>query len=155
MQISQVLLPHETLPRSASSVIFNFERTNLSRYVFGLRKAICGGLGNTAFTSDFCTCRCAIFNTSKTIFNAAWNVNTRVILSSWCFGHFQGGCFCQLSLLSEFLVTWFQIWIPYLSTAILNVTVSVVNQIHLKKSVSCKLLGHTVLSIYKLIYGMM
>ena len=42
LQISQVLLPHETLPRSASSVIFNFERTNLSRYVFGLRKAICG-----------------------------------------------------------------------------------------------------------------
>ena len=88
MQISQLHLPHGKLPRSASSVNFNFEQTNLSR-VFGLRKDIRGGLCNTAFsTGDFCTCRCALFNTSKTIFNAGWKVNTRVILSSWCFGRF-------------------------------------------------------------------
>ena len=42
------------MSRSASSVNFNFERTNLSRNVFGLRKAIRGGLGNTACnTGDF------------------------------------------------------------------------------------------------------
>ena len=77
------------MSRSASSVNFNFERTNLSRNVFGLRKATRGGLGKTAFSkSVFCTCRCALFDTSKTICNAVRKVNTRLILSSWCFGRF-------------------------------------------------------------------
>ena len=50
LQISQLPLPHGKLPHPVSSVNFNFERTNLSRNVFGLRKAIRGGLGNTAFS---------------------------------------------------------------------------------------------------------
>ena len=50
LQTSQLPLPHGKLPRSALSVNFNFERTNFSRNVFGLRKAIRGCLGNTAFS---------------------------------------------------------------------------------------------------------
>ena len=104
MQISQLPLPHGKLPHSASSVNFNFERTNLSRNVFGLRKPIRGGLGNTTFsTIDFCTWRCALFNTSKTIFNAEWKVSTRVILSSWCFGRFLRRLF--LSIKFTFLIS--------------------------------------------------
>ena len=141
MQISQLPLPHGKLPRSTLSVKFNFERTNLSR------KAIRGGLGNTAFsTGDFCAWQCALFNTSKTIFNAGWKVSTRVILSSWCFGRFLRRLFLSIK---------FTFWIPYLSTTILNLTVSVVNQLHLNKSLSFEWLGHTVLTFCKLIYGMM
>ena len=52
LQISQLPLPHEKLPRSASSINLNFERTNLSRNVFELQKSIHGGLGNTAFLAQ-------------------------------------------------------------------------------------------------------
>ena len=50
MQISKLPLPHGNLPRSVSSVNFNFERTNLSRNAFGLRKEARGGLGKIAFS---------------------------------------------------------------------------------------------------------
>ena len=153
MQILQSLLAHGKLSRSGSSVNLNFELTNLSRNVFGLRKAIRGGLGNTACnTGDFCTCRCALFSTLKTIFNAGWKVNTRVILSSWCF--LRRLFLRLLSLLSEFLIVWFQICNPYPSTTILNLTVSVINQLHLNKSISFEWLRHRELTFYKLVYGM-
>ena len=55
----------------------------------GVHKTTRGGLGKTALSiGEFCTCWCTLFNISKTICNAGWKVNTRVILSSWYFGRF-------------------------------------------------------------------
>ena len=155
--MSQLPPPHGKLPRSASSVNFNFKRTNLWRNVFGLWRTICVGLGNTAFsTGDFCTCWCALFNTSKTIFNAGWKVSTRVILCSWCF---------VLFLRRLFLLIRFTFWISGRMISDLyplsvnhnsnDLTVSVGNQLHLNKSISFEWLGHAVFTFYKLIYGMM
>ena len=77
-------LPHGKLRHSVSSVNFNFERTYLSRIAYGLRKATHGGLGKTVFSKDdFCTCRCILFNTSKTIWSGGQKVDTRV--TRWTF----------------------------------------------------------------------
>ena len=82
--LSDIDLLHSALPVNS-----NFDQTNLSHNVFGLQKIIRGGLDNIAFrTGDFCTCQCSLFNTSKIMFNTGWKVNTRIILSWWCFGHF-------------------------------------------------------------------
>ena len=57
LKSSKLPLRHGNLPRSVSSVNFSFERTNLSRNAFGLRKETRGGLGKTAFRiGDFCEC---------------------------------------------------------------------------------------------------
>ena len=53
-----------------------------------------------------------------------------------------------------FLNFWSQNCSPYLSTTILNPSISVVNQLHLNKSVSFEWLGHTVLTFYRMVYGM-
>lgn len=77
MQILQLPLPHETLPRSALPVNFNFEQINLLRNEFELWKATRGGLGKTHLSiGDFCSCWCTFFNTLKTMCNVKWKVNT-------------------------------------------------------------------------------
>ena len=88
-QIWQLHLPHGKLPCSVSSVNLNFQRIKLSRYVFELRKATRCGLDKAVFAkSNFCTCRCTFFNTSRTICSTGWKVNTRVTPSSRYFGDF-------------------------------------------------------------------